>query len=120
MNVEQRHPILQLALDVFIAFALFLLASLFAGFMHQTNTANHRWFYIVWLMIGSVPLLLYLQYRLGDKTNRWDILFFLPVPVLYILISSFVRTEYSAIVFVGLIFLARWTRDWFMNESIAP
>ena len=119
MSFEEKHPIGQLLLDVLIAFSLFVGACLFAGTVQHSLMPEQDWSYILWLTLGCIPLVVYLQYRLGDETTRWDFLFFLPIPFLYIAVSFFVEKEYRIFVFVALIVLARGARDLWMKFRTA-
>lgn len=110
MTFEEKHPIGQLFLDVLIASLLVVVGLTMAGAFQESISPNQRWLYPIWGVLGIAPVLCYMQLRGLSDFDRWDVLFYLPIPIVLALAIYFFGDEYPLILLISLIFLARWVK----------
>jgi hypothetical protein len=113
MTFEAKHPLAQLALDVVVSLAMFVVACIFSGWAQSSVTPNLEWMYLIWFALGMLPCLIYMRYRAVTNFDNWDIIAFSPMPVVMGIASTFLGHELAIFATMLTIPICLWIRHFF-------
>lgn len=101
----------KLLLDVFAIVVLFALGVGLAGMLRLQFSPNQEWTHVFWLVLGFVPMALYLRYRCDMDLDRWDVVAVLPMMIVSGLVVHFFGSGLSTIVVMLMIPLTSKLRE---------
>ena len=110
MTFQQKHPASQLAIDVALSLALFVVACVLAGLAQHCLTPNQNWMYTFWFAMGLIPCLLYMRFRSVVNFDNWDIVAFSPMPLVLGIASEFIGHQYAIFAMIPFIPICIWLR----------
>jgi hypothetical protein len=110
MTFESKHPFAQLAIDVAISLALFVVACVFSGWAQNFLTPNLEWMYSFWFALGMLPCLLYMRYRAVANFDNWDIVAFSPMPLVLGIAGAIVGHQLAMFAIIPFVPVCLWIR----------